>query len=321
MAKLSLTLACNPYDRVQPLIDGSVQPDGVELNFITSLSPGEIFWRMLRHAEFDVAELSLSAYILGLARGDTRFVGIPVFLLRLFRHSYIWVREGAGIERPEDLKGKTVLVPEYHMTALLYIRGALKHDYGVLPEDLRWLRTRVERVDIDVPQGVVVQDAGDEQTVEEIMASGKIDATAGTRPPRGKAPMRRLFPNFREVEADYYRRTGIFPIMHVLAIRREVYEANPWLALNLMQAFEQAKQQAYHRLHGVSGIYSLPWLNNELQDTRDVFGEDPFPYGIEPNRASLNAATVYSYEQGLSQRQLAIEELFARETIDVFVEP
>ncbi len=321
MAKLNLTLACNPYDRVQPLIDGSVQPDGVELNFISSPSPGEIFWRMLRHEEFDVSELSLSAYILGLARGDTRFVGIPVFLLRLFRHSYIWVREGAGIERPEDLKGKTVLVPEYHMTALLYIRGALKHDYGVLPEDLRWIRTRVERVDIEVPPGVVVQDAGEEQTVEEIMASGKIDATAGTRPPRGKAPMRRLFPNFREVEADYYRRTGIFPIMHVLAIRREVYEANPWLALNLMQAFEKAKQQAYHRLHEVSGIYSLPWLNNELQETQAVFGADPFPYGIEPNRASLDAATLFSYEQGLSQRQLTIDELFARETIDVFVEP
>jgi len=231
------------------------------------------------------------------------------------------VREGAGIERPEDLKGKTVLVPEYHMTALLYIRGALKHDYGVLPEDLRWIRTRVERVDIDVPPGVVVQDAGEDASVEEIMASGKIDATAGTRPPRGNAPMRRLFPNFREVEADYYRRTGIFPIMHVLAIRREVYEANPWLALNLVQAFETAKHQAYERLHEVSGIYALPWLNNELQDTRAVFGDDPFPYGIEPNRASLNAATLYSYEQGLSQRQLTIEEMFARETIDVFVEP
>ncbi len=321
MAKLSLTLACNPYDRVQPLIDGSVRPDGVELNFISSLSPGEIFWRMLRHQEFDVSELSLSAYILGLARGDRRFVGIPVFLLRLFRHSYIWVREGSGIERPEDLKGKTILVPEYHMTALLYIRGFLKHDYGVLAEDLRWIRTRVERVDIDVPPGVVVQDAGDEQTVEEIMASGKIDATAGTRPPRGTAPMRRLFPNFREVEADYYRRTGIFPIMHLLAIRREVYEANPWVALNLMQAFETAKQQAYQRLHEVSGIYALPWLNDELQETRAVFGDDPYPYGIEPNRASLEAATRFSSEQGLSQRQLAIDELFAPETIDVFVEP
>jgi 4,5-dihydroxyphthalate decarboxylase len=321
MAKLSLTLACNPYDRVRPLIDGSVEPDGVQLNFISSLSPGEIFWRMLRHEEFDVSELSLSAYILGLARGDTRFVAIPVFLLRLFRHSYIWVREGAGIERPEDLKGKTVLVPEYHMTALLYIRGALKHDYGVLPEDLHWLRTRVERVDINVPPGVRVNEMGDDTTVEEIMASGKIDATAGTRPPRGPAPMRRLFPNFREVEADYYRRTRIFPIMHVLAIRREVYEANPWLALNLLQAFDAAKNHAYERLHEVSGIYALPWLNSELQTTREVFGDDPFPNGIEANVASLNAATLFSYEQGLSDRQLSIEELFARETVDVFVEP
>jgi 4,5-dihydroxyphthalate decarboxylase len=321
MAKLSLTLACNPYDRVQPLIAGSVQPDGVALNFISSLSPGEIFWRMLRHEEFDVSELSLSAYILGLARGDTRFVAIPVFLLRLFRHSYIWVREDAGIERPEDLKGKRVLVPEYHMTALLYIRGALKHDYGVLPEDLHWVRTRVERVDISVPPGVVVEDMDPETTVEDLMASGTIDATAGTRPPRGPAPMRRLFPNFREVEADYYRRTHIFPIMHVLAIRRPVYEANPWLALNLMQAFEQAKAQAYERLHEVSGIYALPWLNSELQETRAVFGEDAFPYGVEPNRASLDAATLFSHEQGLSERRLSIDELFAPETVDVFVEP
>lgn len=321
MAKLGLTLACNPYDRVQPLIDGSVQADGVELNCITRLSPGETFWRMLRHEEFDVSELSLSAYILGLARGDTRFVGIPVFLLRLFRHSYIWVREDAGIERPQDLKGKTILVPEYHMTALLYIRGALKHDYGVLPEDLRWIRTRMERVDVELPPGVVVQEAGSERTVEEIMESGEIDATAGTRPPRGKTPMRRLFPNFREVEADYYRRTGVFPIMHLLAIKRSVYEANPWLALSLVEAFEQSKQEAYWRMREVSGIYSLPWLNHELDETRDVFGPDPFPYGIEPNRASLEAATRFSYEQGLSPRQLAIEELFANETVDVFVEP
>jgi 4,5-dihydroxyphthalate decarboxylase len=321
MAKLNLTLACNPYDRVQPLISGDVQPDGVALNFISSLSPGEIFWRMLRHEEFDVSELSLSAYMLGLARGDTRFVAIPVFLLRLFRHSYIWVRQGAGIERPEDLKGKRVLVPEYHMTALLYIRGALKHDYSVLPEDMHWVRTRVERVDISVPPGVVVEDMAPETSVEDLMGSGAIDATAGTRPPRGPAPMRRLFPNFREVEADYYRRTRIFPIMHVLAIRRPVYEANPWLALNLMQAFEQAKAHAYERLHEVSGIYALPWLNSELQEMREVFGEDPFPYGVEPNRASLDAATLFSYEQGLSERRLSIDELFAPETIDVFVEP
>jgi 4,5-dihydroxyphthalate decarboxylase len=248
-------------------------------------------------------------------------VGIPVFLLRLFRHSYIWVREGASIDRPEDLKGKTILVPEYHMTALLYIRGALKHDYGVLPEHLRWIRTREERVEIEPPPGVVVQDLGSERTVEEIMESGEIDATAGTRPPRGKVPMRRLFPNFREVEADYYRRTGIFPIMHVLAIRRSVYEAHPWLALSLLEAFDQAKQEAYRRMHEVSGIYSLPWLNHELDETRNVFGGDAFPNGIEPNRRSLEAATLFSYEQGLSARQLVIEELFAPETVDVFVEP
>lgn len=321
MAKLRLTLACNPYDRVQPLIDGSVAPDGVELNFISSLSPGEIFWRMLRHEEFDVSELSLSAYILGIARGDPRFVAIPVFLLRLFRHSYIWVRQDAGIERPEDLKGRTVLVPEYHMTALLYIRGLLKHDYGVLPEHLRWIRTRVERVDLSIPPGIEVEDMPANTTVEAVMASGRIDATAGTRPPRGPVPMRRLFPDVREVEADYYRRTGIFPIMHVLAIRRPVYEANRWLPLNLMQAFERAKACAYERLHQVSGIYALPWLNSELQHTREVFGDDPYPYGVAANRASLEAATLFSYEQGLSQRRLGIEELFAPETIDVFVEP
>lgn len=321
--RLQLTLACGDYDRTHALADGSVQPEGIELNFVP-LSAGEIFWRMLRHEEFDVSELSLSAYLLGLSRGDTRFVAIPVFPLRMFRHEHFWVNTEAGIEKPKDLKGKRVGIPEYHMTALLYIRGMLQHDYGVLPEDITWLRSRIERVTLQLLPNIRIEDIGPDRALGRMLEQGEVDAAAGTRPPRGlqrsSAHVRRLFGNVREVQLDYFRRTGIFPIMHVVAMRRELYEQHRWMAQSLCKAFADAKQHAYARMNEVNSLYSLPFLELDIEDERALFGDDPFPYGVERNRATLEAATLYSYEQGLSQRRVAIEEIFAPETIDVFAD-
>ncbi|HZT06091.1 MAG TPA: ABC transporter substrate-binding protein [Chloroflexota bacterium] len=323
MGKLALTLACGGYDRTQALMDGTVAIEGVDLNYLRIEPPGEIFWRQVRHDEFDVSELTMSAYIIGLSRGDDRFVAIPVFPLRLFRHAFIWVRDDAGIITPTDLREKRIAIPEYHMTAMLYIRGMLQHDYGVLPEEIDWYRTRVERVELNLSPKIRISDA-QSANWEEMLARGQLDGTMGTRAPRAAGSdspgVRRLFSEVRDVEADYYRRTGIFPIMHVVAMKREIYERNRWVAKALLDAFEASKAHAYARMRDVSGIYSLPWLSVEQDRTRAIFGADPYPYGLEPNRTTLEAATQYSYEQGLSARKVSVEEMFARETVDVFVE-
>jgi 4,5-dihydroxyphthalate decarboxylase len=323
MAKLPLTLACGGYDKTQALIDGRVEVDGVDLNYLQIEPPGEIFWRQVRHTEFDASELTMSAYLVGLSRGDDRFVGIPVFPLRLFRHAYIWVRKDAGINEPADLRGKPIVIPEYHMTANLYIRGMLQHDYGVMPEDVHWYRTRIERIELNLPPKVRIEDIPD-QDWNAMLARGEIVGTMGTRAPRAArgsdSPVRRLFPDVRAVEADYFRRTGIFPIMHVIALKREIYERNRWVAKALLDAFEESKQRAYERMRDVSGMYSLPWMALEQEESQRVFGADPFPFGVEPNLATLEAATQYSFEQGLSARKVSVEEMFAPETIDVFVE-
>ncbi len=323
MAKLPLSLACGGYDKTQALIDGRVAVEGVDLNYLKIEPPGEIFWRQVRHDEFDASELTLSAYIIGLSRGDDRFVGIPVFPLRLFRHSFIWVRNDSGINEPKDLKGRQIAIPEYHMTAMLYIRGMLQHDHGVSPSDIHWLRTRVERLPLKLPAEIDLKDIQTEDW-DAMLTRGEIDGTMGTRAPRaseGSSPrVRRLFGDVREAETDYYRRTGIFPIMHVVALKRDIYERNRWIAKALLDAFDRSKAEAYRRMRDVSGMYSLPWMSLDQEHSQRVFGGDPYPYGLAPNLATLEAATQFSFEQGLSDRKVSVEELFAPETIDVFVE-
>lgn len=323
MSKLPLTLACGDYDRTHALLDGSIQPDGIDLNYV-DLPPAEIFWRQLRHQEFDASELSLSGYIMGVARGNSPFVAIPVFPSRVFRHSFIWVRADTGIETPKDLIGKRVGIPEYHMTAMLFIRGLLQHEYGVLPEQITWVRARTERVELNLPASIKIEDIGPDGALDAKFEAGELDAIAGTHVPRsfrdGSGLARRLFSNAREVELDYYRRTGIFPIMHTIAIRRELYERNRWIAVSLFEAFHKAKERAYARLRNIAtGIYSLPWLHCYLEEQRQIFGNDPYAYGVPSNLPTLEAATLYSFEQGLSPRHVAVEELFAPETIDLYV--
>jgi len=318
MSALKLTLACRDYDHTRGLEDGSVTIEGAELQFISVSPPSQIFLRMLNSEEFDISEMSLSNFMIALEHGDRRFVAIPVFPARVFRHSYIWVRTDAGIERPQDLKGKRIGIADYTMTALLFVRGMLKHEYGVAPEDIHWYRRRAEHVATGIPSGIRIDNIDKDSSLDQMLEEGKLDAVALTAPPRafrqGSPVVKRLFSNPREVEAAYYRKTGVFPIMHIIVMRRAVYEQHRWLAAALMNGFQLAKQRSFERFR--EGLYPLPWQNLDFDFARSIMGEDIYSYGLKQNLATLEAATVFSYEQGLTNRQFELKELFAPETLD-----
>lgn len=316
MSKPRLTLACRDYDHTRALRDGSIAVADAELTVLNITPPSQIFLRMLHDEEFDVSEMSLSNYMIALGHGDRRFVALPVFPSRVFRHSYIWVNAGAGIQEPRDLVGKRVGIADYSMTALLFARGMLKHQYGVLPEDIHWLRTRAEHVAIQMPAGIRIDDLGASRRLDRALEAGEIDAMIATYAPRrtgDTATIRRLFPDPRATEAEYFRQTGIFPIMHLVVLRRAVYERHRWAAANLTRAFEAARKQALDRAE--EGLYPLPWANLDFEYARHVMGQAICPYGVKANLPTLQAATLFSYEQGLTERQLEVEELFAPETL------
>jgi 4,5-dihydroxyphthalate decarboxylase len=306
-----------------PLIVGDVRPAGIDLTFLR-MYPEEVFWRMTRHAEFDAAEMSLSSYMLRRSRGDDAVLAIPVFTSREFRHSCIWVRADARIESPADLKGKRMGVPEYQMTAAVWIRGSLSDDFGVAPNDMCWFSGglyqpgREEKLPISIP-GLSLSAIGPHQTLSDMLLDGQLDAIMGPRPPRGfPGPrVKRLFPDFRSVEADYFRRTRVFPIMHTVVVRRDVLDSAPWVARSLYDAFCESKARATALLsEAVVLSVTLPWLIAEVEATQALMGEDYWPYGVEANRAALETLMRYSCEQGLAQRTIPIEELFAPSTLD-----
>jgi 4,5-dihydroxyphthalate decarboxylase len=301
-------------------VNGTVPTEGFEIKVMTISPPSQIFLRMLNKEEFDASEMSLSNYMIALGHGDRRFVAIPVFPSRVFRHSYIWVNTAAGIREPRDLIGKRVGIADYSMTALLFVRGMLKHEYNVLPEDIHWFRRRSEHVPIRAPAALRIDNIEKGQTLDGLLAEGKLDAVAVTSPPEsfqsGSPRVRRLFPNAKEVEAEYYRRTKIFPIMHLVVLRREVYERDHSIATGLTKAFQTAKQQAYDRLE--ERLAPMPWMNLDLEYAQQAIGEDFLSYGVRVNLPTLEAATLYSFEQGLTERKFAVDELFAPETLDLF---
>ncbi len=328
MSKLKLTLACWDYDRTRALADGSVQPDGIDLNYL-NLHVEETFFRMLRHREFDVAEMSLSSYCMALARGDTRFIAIPVFPSRFFRHSCIFVSAKSGVRAPADLAGKRIGCPEYQMTALVWIRGTLQDEYGVDAAGMRYFiggeeePGRDEKLKLELPDKFSVTRIGAGQTLAAMIAEGEIDAlytaripsTFRTRP----SAVARLFENYVDVERAYYRKTGIFPIMHTVVLRRDVYEANPWIARSLFKAFNEAKARVLENLYTTSALTTmLPWQIAHVEDVRREMGEDWWPYGFAPNQQVLDTFLRYHHEQGLSKRKLQPEELFAPETLESF---
>jgi 4,5-dihydroxyphthalate decarboxylase len=314
MARLKLTVACGDYDRARALKDGTVKLEGVELNFIPSV-PGETFWRMLNYEEFDASEMSLSSYTILRSQGDTRFLAIPVFPSRIFRHSALYVSSKSRIRRPEDLRGKRVGVGDYEMTASVWVRAFLQHDYGVSPEEMSWVAGRsirgVKRAD-----KVTIELLPPGKSLERCLEEGEIDALISVMIPRalvaGSRRVRRLFRDYRKVETDYYRRTGIFPIMHTFVIRSEVLKDHPWLAVSLYKAFVKAKELAFKKLYNTDALStSLPWVIDEFERSRQIFGAEIWDYSIEGSRPTLEAFVGYMYEQGLTGRRMRVEDLFA----------
>ena len=320
MANRTITIGCREYDHIRALANGQIQVDGVDLKFVHLSPPSQIFLRMLRDEAYDAAEMSLSNYMIALGKDDRRFVAIPVFPSRVFRHSYVWINTRSGIERPEDLKGKKVGIADYSMTALLFTRGFLQHEYGIAPQDIHWFRRRSEHVPIEIPAGIRIDSIGKDKTLDGLLEEGELDAVAVTQPPRpflnGSPRVRRLFPDSRAVEADYYRKTKIFPIMHMVVIRRAIYEQEPSIAARLTEGFESAKRLAFEAYE--EGLSAMPWSNLDLEYARQLLGNDISPYGVTKNLPTLEAAARYSHEQGLTRRRFAIAELFAKETLELF---
>jgi 4,5-dihydroxyphthalate decarboxylase len=327
VSRLKLTLACGDYDRTRALHEGTVSVEGTDLN-VLFVDAAEIFWRMLQYEEFDISEMSLSNYLTEISGKKPRFIAIPVFPSRSFRHGFIFINKKSGIKSPQDLRGKKMGIPEFSMTALLFMRGFLQDDYGIAPSDIEWYEggkdeiKRKGRIKTELPDSIRVYDTSMDRSLSEMLADGEIDALMQARIPRcfweGHPDVERLFPNYKELEMDYYRRTKVFPIMHTIVIKREIYEDNPWLAQNLYRAFLESKRISQEANKYATGAlnYTLPWLIAERESTVAVMGEDFWPYGVEANRPTLEAATRYSFEQGLAKKQFSIEELFAPNTLN-----
>ncbi|MBL4646337.1 MAG: ABC transporter substrate-binding protein [Rhizobiales bacterium] len=327
MPNLSLTLGCWDYDRVLGLKDGRVRPEGIDLTFLNMIVE-ETFFRMLRHREFDVSEMSMSSYVVSLSRQEQPFIAIPVFPSRFFRHSSIYVNADASIEKPADLIGKRIGTPEYQMTAPVWIRGILSEHYNVPVDSVTYVTggeespNRIEKLKLDLPPSIQVEPIGPDQTLAQMLASGEIDAMHTARKPStyDGVKVRRLFPDFVDVEKAYWRDTGIFPIMHVIGIRRDVYESNRWIAMNLYEAFCEAQQLCYEGLRETAALKGmLPWFNANVEEAFALMGDDFWPYGLEKNRATLETFLRYHHEQGLSKRLIGMEEMFAPETLEKFV--
>ena len=321
MPNVKLTLACWDYDRTRPLMDGRVRPEGIDLD-IEILRPRQAFQRMLDKKEFQVSELSLASYAALKGRGNCPFVALPVALSKIFRHSCIYVRPDAGIRTPQDLKGKRVGTSQWSSTGLVFMRGMLQHDYGVKAQDMHWfmggLNSFVEPplIPLDLPKDIRLDFLSGAQTLERMFAAGELDALLSLYIPKlfleRRPNIARLFPNYKEAEQDYYRRTGIFPIMHTVVLREDVYCDHPWAARSLYKAFVQARDVAVDGLYDTDALrVALPWLIDHVEETWRVFGHDFWAYGLEPNRPTFAAVGRYVHEQGLCPRVVSADELFA----------
>jgi 4,5-dihydroxyphthalate decarboxylase len=329
MSNLQLTLGCWDYDRTRALLEETVRPDGIDLTYL-NMPVEETFFRMLRHHEFDLSEMSLSSYVLSLNDKNPPFIAIPVFPSRFFRHSCIYVTERSGIKKPKDLIGKRIGTPEYQMTAPVWIRGILAEEYGVPVNSVTYITGgeespgRPEKLPLHLPASIKVQPIGPTQTLSQMLISGEIDALHTARMPSsykdGSGKVRRLFENYAEVEREYYEKTKIFPIMHTVVIRREVYEKNRWVAQSLYKAFVAAQKVTYEDLHQTAALKTmLPWLTDHVEQAERVLGKDFWPYGFQNNLHVLKTFLRYSQEQGLATRLYQPEELFAPETFEAFV--
>ena len=327
MATLRLSLGCCDYDRTRALFDGRVTIEGCEIVPV-ALEPEEAFHRAFRFEEFDISELSLSSHTLMTARGKNAYVGIPAFVSRLFRHSAIYVRTDRGISHPEDLRGKTIGLPEYQITANVWIRGILQDEYGVAPSDILWRRggvedaDREERAPLVLPPSIDLQQVPKGKTLSGMLETGELDGVIGARAPscflRGAPNVARLFDDYPRAELEYYNKRRIFPIMHIVGLRRSLAERHPWLPVSIFKAFESARVLAMNELAQIGHLFvSLPWPVAAYEQAKAALGDQYWSYGFERNRHVLETFTRYHHLQGLSQALVEAEHLFAPSTLDL----
>ncbi len=319
MSKLKLNFACSEYDHIRDVGTEYAPIEGIDLNLMT-YEVEEIFYRMALHRDFDLSEMSFAKFVAQVSGDRPDIIGLPVFPSRVFRLSNIYVNKNAGIKTAKDLKGKRVGTPEWAQTASVYTRGWLTDHVGIKLSEIDWRQAgvdqpgRIEKVKLKLPKGVKVTPMPD-KSLSEMLASGELDAAFSAHAPRsfldGHPDVRRLFPDYREVEADYYKKTKVFPIMHVIAIKKSILEGNSWVAANLMTAFEKARQRSIERLLEITASrMPLPWLTYEAEQRMKLLGDDYFPYGIEDNRTTLEAFLKWTHEQGIAQKRLKPEDLF-----------
>jgi 4,5-dihydroxyphthalate decarboxylase len=316
---IQLSLALNNYDHVRDVLSGTVRPEGIDL-LPLELPIEEIFYRFTKFREWDVSEMSFGKVVSLMSEERPDIVALPVFVSRVFRHSAIYLREGAGIKKPMDLEGKRVGLPEWAQTAGIYVRGMLAHEYDVDLAKIQWFQAgvrepgRVEKVELRLPPGVNIKRAAD-KTLVGMLEAGELDAVMSAR--EISAP--RLFPDYRVLEAEYWKKTRIFPIMHVLVMKRDVYERDRWIAMNLFKAFDEARRRSMARVREL-GLSHLPvaWMSDHTKQWIALAGDDFWPYGIEPNRPTLEAFFQYAYEQGVAKKRLRMEDVFAPETREQF---
>jgi 4,5-dihydroxyphthalate decarboxylase len=320
MTALPMTFACGLYDRMTALYTGEVRPVGIDLNFIAVNDPRALFDRMAARQEFDASEMSTSEYVSRFAAGKCPFVAIPAFPSRMFRHGFITV-DSRVVKTPKDLEGKRIGIQLYTMTAAVWIRGLLQHDHGVDLSNIQWVEGAMEEPKPHgnptvlpplKPISIVANTSG--KSLSELLEAGDIQAVVGADVPSAirRAPhVKRLFPDFRAEEKAYYRRTKIFPIMHLVVLRREFHEQHPFAATSLFNALEESRSLAQRRMRYIGALrYMLPWLPAELDEIDEVFGGDPWPYGIEPNRPTLEALVRFLADQSMIAAPVKLEDLF-----------
>jgi 4,5-dihydroxyphthalate decarboxylase len=319
MTRKKLTIATTDYDHFRDFRTGAVKAEGLDLNWLT-LGHHEIFARFTFNREWDISELSFAKFMAQISRPDSDIIGLPVICSRLFRFSSFYVNKNSGIKTVEDLRGKRIGSPEWAHSAAVYMRGWMHNDCGVKLQDVHWYQAgtnapgRIEKVDLDLPEGVKLTRVGD-KSLSEMLASGEIDCAIIARPPtcflEGDPNIERLFPDYLEMEEEYYERTRIWPIMHIIALKRHLLDDNPWIARNLYNAFEESKNRSLERLLDPAvSRYPLPWLATYARRMRTLFDGDTFPFGIEKNRATFEQMMLYTYQQGIAQRHMTPEEIF-----------
>jgi 4,5-dihydroxyphthalate decarboxylase len=313
MAKLRLTIACGDYDTVKAFKEGAVEAAGLEVFFLTDMGPRERHWRLARKMEFDVCEENVGAYFMSRDRGDP-ITAIPVFLHRRFRHGFVFVNTAAGIKEPKDLIGKRVGGTNFQPAGNIWMRGILEQHYGVPHRDITWIVDRSEDVPFTPPPGLRIEMKSGDKSLSDMLADGDLPAMISPTIPRpfamGDKRIARLFPDYKKIETDYFRSTGIFPIMHVTTIRQDIVDKYPWVTTNLVKAFEQAKQLAYRRVANPRMV-PLAWVRTAVEEQEALLGRDPWAFGLTPaNRNNLDTIQRYTHQQGMISKIRPLDELF-----------